>query len=148
MKRSNDSGYSLVELMVSIVIVGVLASQGLSVFYVTKTKAEYVKAVWDMANAKKAFEDGIQYLPSGYISTLAYTTNTGGPVPPPLSTLLPGAATSPDVKLGAEFSDCDPTAMGMKQYIESISCRANKKVIWFRLCNGVEVELDDVAAAC
>ena len=146
----SERGFTKVELLVSIAIVGVLCSIALTSFWVYKDGAEYTKAESDLRNARVAIEAGEQDLGIGASIVYTETADTGGPVLGVLQPLLPELGTSKDVVVGAQFDYCDNTspAMQVNRLIVSKACKANLITQYVRFCSGIEVITDHVGGAC
>ncbi len=146
---SNSRGFTMIELLISVAIIGVLAALSMSAFFIYKNDAEYAKAETDLRNARTAFEAGIQDDPSGSLA-LAFTGTGGGVLPVAMQNVLPNAMTSKDVKLGVQYDAC-PAGGGagvLSQYLVATSCNAHRAAMWTRFCDGIEVFVGEVPGAC
>ena len=148
MKRSilaSEKGFTLIELLYSVSIVGILAAISMTAFYVYKEDVEYAKAVNDLRNARTAFEVGDSEASAGDAMGLTFTATTGGEVVAPLDEYLPGAVTSNQVMLGAQYRNCSPDeGMVINQMLVSIPCNAERYTSYTRFCNGLEILQNDI----
>ena len=145
--KIDQGGYSIVELLVVIVIIGVLCQLSFGLFQTYKKNAYYSTAIADLRNAKTAFEIGASQLPSGYNKGPVFTLTTGGPVLGDVKEMLPGAVSTTDVQLGVQYSDC-ALGGGINQFLEARSCKASKIVRWMKFCDGAEIEQRNIGGGC
>ncbi|MCB0345118.1 MAG: prepilin-type N-terminal cleavage/methylation domain-containing protein [Bdellovibrionales bacterium] len=137
-----ESGFTLIELLYTMSIVGILSAMAMASFHVYREDVEYRKAEYDLRNARTALELGDQEAPAGLSVPLTDTDTSGGPVLGALADILPGAVTSPDVLLGAQYQSCenrDPANWTINQLLLSRPCKADRYTSYLKHCNGVEV---------
>lgn len=146
----NTKGFTLVELLVSIAIVGILAALALTGFTIYKQDAEFAKAESDLRNARVSMEAGSQDLPDGYSLPLTYTSTTGGAVEDPIEEVLPEGVTSKDVQLGVNYESCAGSSPDVHQYIVAIACKGgeNNARTWTKTCDGLEILTPPMTIEC
>jgi len=148
-RKNAAQGFTMIELLISIAIIGILASLALTSFTIYRQDAEYSKAEADLRNSRTAMEAGSQDLADGYSLALTYSDVVGGVLVDPLAEVMPQGATSKDVRLGASYESCDGGAPGdLNQYIIASSCKANKSISYSRFCNGIEVLVSELPFGC
>ena len=148
-RKNAARGFTMIELLIAIAIIGILASLALTSFTIYREDAEYSKAESDLRNSRTAMEAGSQDLPDGYSLALTYSDITGGVLANPLSEVMPEGASSRDVRLGASYESCAGGAPGdLNQFIIASSCKANRSISYSRFCNGLEVIIPELPFGC
>ncbi len=150
LKQQREQGFTMIELLISISIIGILASLALTSFSIYRENAEYTKAESDLRNSRVAMEAGTQDISGAFSLALSYSGTAGGNVPAPLDSVMPQAVTSSDVRLGVAYDSC-PVGAGagaVEQYIISSSCKGRKSVSWTRFCDGMEVTIPELPFGC
>lgn len=137
----SERGFTFIELLVTVAILGVLSALALTAFAVYKDNAEVARGQSTMRNARVSFEVGDEDATPGLSVPLTFTATAGGPVPGALSAILPGAETPKDLMLGAQYEYCDTNspAMQLNQLLVVVPCRATRRLQWMRFCGGLEV---------
>ena len=143
----DERGFSLIELLTVIGILGILASLSLSAFSIYRESAEYSKGDATMHSARTALYAG--ELDLGEDFTMAYTTSTttGGALVGPMAQALPGMIMTKDLRLGVEVNACDDSSgpFDRAQFIVAQPCRATRELRYEKFCGGSEVILENVA---
>ena len=146
-KISNEKGFTLVELLVTMAILMILAGLSLASFMLYKENAEYAKGSSALRNARTALGVGELELPDGY--SLAYTQSGtgGGNLAGEMARVMPGANTPANVRLGVEVNQCDELSnpMDRAMYVVSEPCHTHEAARWQKFCGGLEVLLEHVA---
>jgi prepilin-type N-terminal cleavage/methylation domain-containing protein len=131
----SEGGFSLIELLVSISIVGVLAALSLTAFYVYKNNAELARAQAALRNARLALEAGYDQVQA----VDAWTDPDGGPVPAALADMMPGFPPMHGVHLHASIINCGGGNQEHMIMLWSYSCQADQLAWWIRTCGGFEI---------
>ena len=144
-----EQGFTIVELLISTAIISILGVMAISAFTLYKDNAEYSKAVSDLRNARTAAEVGLQEAEqAGATYAMTYSVTTGGAVSGGLENILPGASTTPGVRVGAMVvGTCSSSSSAQSQVITAVSCNSSRYTSWFRQCDGTEVQLHDQDAS-
>ncbi len=144
---NEERGFTLIELMLTCVILIILGALSLGSFFIYKENAEYSRASTTMRNARTAMTAGEMELPEGFELTYTTTTTTGDPLSGALATALPGGVVPKDVRLGAEVSACDGSSspLDRAQFLVAQPCRAQQEVRWLKLCGGIEILSEHVS---
>lgn len=146
MKRDAESGFTLVELLTVVAIIGVLASLGISSFKVYRTSAYYALISQTYGQARTAMEAGIndvdnppalvpltQQLAAGDIQ------NNGA------RDLLPALKLPKDTLFKVSY-DPDCSAGGcVREFIEVKHCKGAEYLQWSRLGDGTDVLLEKIS---
>lgn len=135
-----ESGFTLVELLVTVSIIGVLAQLSITSFYIYKGKAEFAKAASLYRNARTAEQAGTDDLGSSFTMSYTESTDSGGALAGLLAGLLPGITMPKDVIVGASVDSCS-SGGGMDPNLVLVvkPCRGDGKHIeYVRLCNGID----------
>lgn len=145
-----QGGFSLVELLIVIAIIGVLSMLGTTAFWIYKDRAEYAKGESTMRNVRVNAVDGDLEAADGLFIGLTTTDRSGGPMPAGLDEILPGAVTPPDLVLAALYDSCDAgdPPMQVKQLISVAPCRSVRSLRWTKFCNGLELLQGDLPGGC
>lgn len=145
----DERGFTMIELIMTSAIVAVLAAIAYTGFVIYKDEAEYSKAEHDLRNALTAIEVEDQESASGAVIGPAISGLSGGAVTGTLANILPGMATSKNIKLMAFYSNCDGKgALSLKHFIVSISCKAQRYVSQTSFCGGTSVRSENLSAGC
>lgn len=140
-----EKGFTLIELLTAMSIVSVLLGLGASAFFIYQKDAHYTRAVSDLGNAQRAASVGLIDFPYGINVGLVFTGIAGGPVPGALNQAMPGATTSPDIKLGAQFSVCAAEDFTPQVTLISQPCLGDKYITYMKFCNNVEIRTPKIA---
>lgn len=135
-----DGGFTIIELIFSMAIVGILSVIAMTSFAIYKQDVEYTKAESDMRNARTAFEVGDNDSPTGFSLPLTASQTDGGALAGPLADILPGASVSPDVMLSAQYLNCaGAPPMAINQLLLSQPCNSDRYVSFTKFCNGLQL---------
>lgn len=149
MRRADQQGFSLLEVLIVIVILGLLSMFAITSFWLYKEKAEYAKAESTYRSMRTAIEVGDQEADVGSSVAYAETVESGGPVSGALADLLPGGTTPNGVIVGASFEYCDGAsgAMDVRQFLAVKACKADKQINFTRFCGGIEIFTPNIAGS-
>ena len=137
MRIRSERGFSLIELLTVVVIIGVLAKMSLSAFTVYKGKAEFSKAASLYTNARTSATAGEEDLGDAYSMSFTESTSSGAPLAGSLSSFFPNITMAKDVVLGASISPCAGAGLDPNLIISVKPCRGNGKHIeYVRFCDG------------
>jgi prepilin-type N-terminal cleavage/methylation domain-containing protein len=135
----SERGFSMVELLTVVAIIGILAKMSLSAFAVYRGKAEFSKAASLYTNARTAATAGEEDLGSGYSMAFTESTNSGSPLAGSLAAFFPNISMTKDVILGASVSPCGGATMDPNLIISVKPCRGDGKHIeYIRFCDGTD----------
>ncbi len=148
-KALGERGFSLVELLATVSILGILSALSIASFILYRQNAEYSKGAAAMHTARTALKVGELELPDGYSLAFTQTGTSGGGLVGELARVMPGGNTPNAVRLGAEVSLCDDasSAFDRADFLVVEPCLAQEEVRWQRFCGGTEVLLEHVGNA-
>lgn len=106
-----EKGFSMVELLTVVAIVGILAKLALSGYSVYKGKAEFSKAASLYTNARTAATAGEEDLGDAFSMAFSESTSSGTPLAGAMVTFFPNITMAKDVILGASVSPCGGATM-------------------------------------
>ncbi len=146
MRTSNNSGFTIVELVLVTVIVGLLSAMASQAFTLMKERAYYVSSERVMQDARTALEAGT--LHEGDFSGMqTISQNSSGLVTVGLGqTLVPGLVLPEFTNFLVQHDpDCQNGAC-LASFISVRNCKSQRYTYWFRLGNGGESLLQSVSA--
>jgi len=133
----SERGFTLVELLTVVAILGVLAKLALSAFSVYRGKAEFSKAASLYTDARTASAAGEEDLGASYSMAFTESTSSGSPLAGSLASFFPNITMAKDVVLGASVSPCSSSTMDPNIIISVKPCRGDGKHIeYIRFCDG------------
>jgi len=146
----SERGFSMVELLTVVAIVGVLAKLALNGYSVYKGKAEFSKAASLYSNARTASVAGEEDL--GDLFSMAFTesNNSGTPLAGSLATFFPNITMAKDVVLGASVNPCLGAGIDPNVVISVKPCKGDGKHIeYIRFCDGSDsVDFSSAGNGC
>jgi prepilin-type N-terminal cleavage/methylation domain-containing protein len=138
-RDTTEAGFSLIELLTVLAIIGVLAQLAISIAYVYRGRAEFAKADSLYRNARTAAYAGEQDNGENFSVDYTESLDSGGGLMGDLATAFPGLVTPKDVVFGASVTPCTGEDMAINLVIASKPCRGDGRHIQYtRFCNGVE----------
>ena len=145
---NNDSGFTLVELLFVIVIMGILSGLSWGAFQIYKENAEYSRSQDTLHKAQTAMTAGELEVDPAFSLAYAESLPAGGALPVAMSDILPGAATPPNVILGAMYQSCAGAGpFDLKGLLVSRACRSEREVHWQVFCGGMQLLTNDIPSA-
>jgi prepilin-type N-terminal cleavage/methylation domain-containing protein len=139
MEIRSEKGFTMVELLTVVAIIGIVAKLSLTSFTIYKGKAEFSKAASLYTNARTAATAGEEDLGSAFSMSFTESTSTGAPLAGTLATFFPNMTMAKDVILGASVSPCAGAGMDPNLVISVKPCRGDGKHIeYIRFCNGLD----------
>lgn len=143
---SGDKGFSLVELLVVLAIMGIVSGLGITGLSVYKDSAEYSKAESTLRTARTALSISELDLASGFSLGLTYSGTSGEPLEAALSNVLPGASVPREVRIGVLYNSCEGAdGADIKSIVYSQPCRSKRQTYVTKDCAGNEIVLSNVA---
>lgn len=141
MNNSREAGFTLVELLYSLMIVGILITLGFVAVKVYANNAHYVMAESDMHHARIAIQRGD--LDSNAGDNYAGWVESGAELGE-LEPILPGMVTSEDVRMGVIYNNC---SAGVEPHMSLTvqPCKGDKYLRWTKFCSGIEVPDTELA---
>lgn len=141
-----NKGFSLVELLVVIGIMGIVSALGMTGLAVYKDSAEYSKAESTLRTARTALSVSELDLALGFSMGLTYSGTSGEPLEPALSAVLPGAGVPKEVRIGVLYNSCEGAdGAAIKSIVYSQPCRSKRQTYVTKDCAGNEIVLSNVA---
>jgi prepilin-type N-terminal cleavage/methylation domain-containing protein len=141
----SQRGFTLVELLTVVAIIGVLATLSLQSFTVYKANAYYAQVQQTSRNARVSLEAGINNpnLPTGamlstYSDTPGRVTNGDGIL------LTPALINSRDSYVYVTYDPSCADSSCIESYIYAKSCRLKEARAWYRYGTGLEITLDHI----
>lgn len=146
----SERGFTLIELLVSLAIISSLSGLALTGFIVYRDNAEYTRGEATFRNARVAMETGDMDAPVGLNVGYTVSGDSGGPVPGALQTILPGAETPKDLKLGAMYTYCDDSSnpMQLHELLVVVPCKSTRGLRWVKFCGGTEILFENNPGSC
>ena len=145
---NREGGYTLIELLTTVSIIGVLASLAITSLALYRTKAAYAGATVVLHDAHTAVEAALSQqdnLPGAV--PMSSTMGPGRISDPAGSRLLPGMQLGNDVKLRYAYDPACTNAGCMESYLQANHCKGQEYTRWIRFGDGLEVTLEHVAGA-
>ena len=144
---NNQSGWSLLELMVITSILGVLAGIMTSSLQIYSDTAEYGKAEVAQRNALTAIEAGSTSI-EGIALIDDWSGQFGEPLAGDLANALPGMVVPVDVQIHGIFVQCaDGSSESHAVNFITYACGADQYLAWVKTCGGVISTLEHQATA-
>ena len=150
----NERGFTIIELLVVIVIVGTLGGLAMSQFAVYKADAQYTKAQSSLRDMRTSFQAAEQeeiIEGAGAGDSLTGTSTVNAPLAGNLATLFPGIQPSSEVKIHAQWFPrrCEGSnGTQLEQFFKATSCEAKMATSYARHCDGTEINLSRQAETC
>ena len=140
----NQSGFTLVELLITTAIIGILGAIAITTFAEYKENALFSKAQSDLRNARTALEAGLDDL-AGLGNMDESSVTTGGALAGNLATALPAMLTSDGVMLRLVLTDCGFGGKTMVQ-MYSYACQPELVTWYLRTCGDFEINMSRAPA--
>ena len=147
----NEKGFTLIELFITVAIVGILTALSWVAFNTYKDDAEYARAQQTLRSALTALSLGELEAPDGFSVTSisdALSGEDGEAFTGNLAIMFPGFSAPANVQIGGIWVPCSSTtSTGLSKMVLSIPCSLESRIVmWTKLCNGVNYMLDDVSS--
>lgn len=147
MYQESNKGFSLIELLVVIGIIGVLAGLGTAIFSFYRQTAGYQVSKMAMRDVVTALDAGLS--DKDQLVAFEHVQNTPGEITLPAAhKLLPGLQLSANLKLSVRYDPNCVTAGCESAHITVTSCLAEEHVEYLRLGDGFFLTIDHVAGGC
>ncbi len=139
--NTSESGFSLIELLTIVAIIGVLSGLGMVAFNTYKMNAEMAKGDSTYRNARTKLAISELDLPPGYNMAWTESTTDGAVMSGDLGAVMPGLSPGKNVRLGVAMRICEGSddPLDISQLIVVEPCRADRKIQFERFCGGIEV---------
>ena len=150
MRTKSEKGFTMVELLTVVAIIGILAKMALSGYSVYKGKAEFSKAASLYTNARTAAAAGEEDLGEAFSMAFTESTSSGSPLAGAMSSYFPSITMAKDVILGASVSPCAGVSLDPNVIISVKPCRGDGKHIeYVRFCDGTDsVDFSSAGNGC
>lgn len=147
MKR--DSGFTLVELLTVIAIIGVVAGLGLQSFKEYRAKSAYAVAEQTLGDARVALEAALSEPDAAFPFDL---TNLSQSAPGPFAdananSLFPGFRVPKNVKVTVNHDPSCVSGACLSKSVEVRHCTGLDYVTWQRYGDGVEIKLEHISGS-
>lgn len=142
----SQAGFTLVELLTVIAIIGVLAGLGLASFKVYRGDAAYSVAESSLRNARSALEASVSN-PDAILPPVGLVSqNSPGPVQDPAAqTYLPGFQLPKNLRMSVQYDPSCTNGACTAEVLEFSHCFAQEYTRWIRLGNGTDFLLEHIA---
>ena len=132
---ATDNGFSMVELLIVMSIIGILSAIGITSWTMYMDNAEFSRVVKTVHDAKTALEDGVQNMSElgGFVA--GWTGSHGESLKAPLDDALPGMAVPDGVKMWVSRMDCNSEGRYMDN-ITVIACKRGVAQWYVTTCGG------------
>ena len=147
--RVNDeSGFTLLELMVVTAVLGVLASMSLASFHKFKDSAFYSVSEQTLNTARTALEAGKVEIDSLDNNSYSFYQTTPGPITSSRGQILaPGLVVPKDTRLFVYHNpNCDSGGWCLEDQVWLRNCKSSKYLYYLKYSNGYEYQVEDIKA--
>lgn len=142
-----NRGFTLIELMMTIVVLGVLAGISIQTFRDARARAFYAVNIRNVDDAKKAIEAAFTNPDASYPAANYSQIGAGTIADAAVKPLLPGFVVSPNTKFSVEYDPACVTAVCVAEFLESRHCHGEYYTNWTRFGDGETIQLDRVSGA-
>lgn len=140
-----QSGFTLIELMVVMLIISVLSYLGMTAFYVYRSDAAYSVVQSVMRNSRVIVEASLNDLDNPPLTT-NLVQNVAGPIVDAAGkTYLPGMQLPRNVKLSAQYDPTCTVAGCQSDFLEVKHCLGHEYTQWVRFGDGAEANMAHIA---
>lgn len=143
-----ESGFTLVELLTAIVIIGVLSGISIRSFSEYRAKATYQVAVSTLSDGRKALEAALIEPDTSYSSVALLSQTSPGPMTnPAAAALLPGLNLPKNLKVRFSYdTTCTSAACG-QAFLQANHCAGTEFIRWQRFGDGTEFLTENLAGS-
>jgi prepilin-type N-terminal cleavage/methylation domain-containing protein len=142
----SQAGFTLVELLTVIAIIGVLSGLGLASFKVYRGDAAYSVAESSLRNARNAVEASVTNPDATIPSVALFSQNTAGSIQDPSAQVyLPGFQLPKNLRMSVQYDSTCTNAACIAEVLEFSHCFAHEYTRWVRFGNGSDFLLEHVA---
>lgn len=146
MKMRSERGFTLVELLTIVAIIGVLANLSVNSFIVYRSKAAYSNCQKTVRDVRMSAELGTSDPDNPPGAVALYTQNTPGPITGvAASNYLRGMAVPKNMKVRVSY---DPTCVVggcVSSWAELKHCQGTEYIQWIRFGDGTDQLIENIA---
>ncbi len=140
-----DSGFTLLELLVVMTMIGILSYLGLTSFYVYKSDAAYSVAESVLRNARVAVEASLNDIDNPPAAVDLVQTASGKITNQSASQYLPGMQLPKNIKITVVYDPSCAEAGCQSDFLEVRHCLGKEYLQWVRFGDGTEAQLNHLA---
>ena len=142
----SEKGFTLIELMTVIVIIGILAGLGIQSFSVYKASAAYGVANKTLRDARTVLEASVANYDSPPSSVPLTVQSSAGPIQDSNAhALLPQMMIPRDVSFQVEYDSSCVDSSCQQQFMQVNHCKGDEYVRYVRFGDGVDVLMEHLA---
>ena len=138
----DEEGFTLIELMYTIVIIGMLSSLSFMAYTSYRYRALYSNAEVILRNSRIAFTafEGDSGGPGQFNVGITFSPGDGN-LPADIESFLPTLSVNEGVRIGAQYNYCNDASppLGVNVQVISQPCKGASYTTWTKFCGGLEV---------
>ena len=144
----SDAGFTLIELMVVIGIIGILSLLGMTSFNVYKKQGAYAVVESLVRDSKTVVEGSLNNVDNPPSAVALVSQSSPGSITDSAAyTLLPELKLPRDVSLSVSYDPSCDVSTCQQQFVQVKHCKGDEYIQWIRFGDGVDVTLDRIAGA-
>ncbi len=143
--RSEERGFTLVEVLVVTATIMLLAAIGLTVFQVYKSSAAYAVMAQSFADARRSLEAGINNFDAAPPAVNFTQQVPGELLDAAARQLMPAFRVPANVKIEVSYNPACTDRSCESAYVELRHCQASEHIRWTRLGDGLDLLLEHIA---
>lgn len=142
----NSRGFTLIEMLVVVGILGVLAHLALTSLYVYRSKAAYSTLQITMKNTRNAAEASLIDPEHQPPAVALVSQNVPGPLSDPAAAaFLPGMQIPKNIKFQVSYDPACDDGGCVASFVEIKHCSGKEYMQWLRFGDGMDMPLEPIA---